>query len=235
MAETEAKKLRKAIKDGKYLFAAETLRRRLGASEFDDTLDSIFRDPSLRPTRRHELITQVPFSAVITTNYDKLLESAYAQSGYLPPTYTFFDAPDAISAIRHGRFFLLKAHGDIDRKDSIVLSERDYRDIVYRQPGYRAVLNTLFMTRTVLFIGSSLTDPDVTLVLESANEAFEGKGPRHYALVPSADPDQAESMHWRDYFGIQLIHYRATKGHPQVDKFLDVLRAKIETAAVKGS
>lgn len=225
--EREAVKLRKAVGDGKYLFVAEALRRRLGASAFDGALDDIFRDPRLQPTRRHDLITQVPFASIVTTNYDKLLEAAYAQRGYLPPAYTFDDSSDAIAAVGHNRFFILKAHGDIDRKESLVLSERDYRDVVYREPGYRAVLNTIFMTRTVLFIGTSMSDTDVNLVLESANEAFRGKGPKHYALVPMADAPEDEVLHWRDYFGIHLIRYRATKAHPQVDRFLEVLADKI--------
>lgn len=224
----EGAKLRTAVKAGKHLFVAETVRRLLGAREFDDALENIFRSPKLRPTTRHELITRIPFSCVITTNYDKLMESAYAQQGYIPPTYTFSDSADAISALSHGRFFILKAHGDIDHKDSLVLSEKDYRDIVYRAPGYRAALNSIFITKTVLFLGTSLNDTDVRLVLESVSESFSGKGPRHYAIVPSQAFSDAELQHWREFFGIHLLLYRATKGHPQVDDVLGVMAKRVE-------
>jgi SIR2-like domain len=123
---------------------------------------------------------------------------------------------------------VLEVHGDIDRKDTVVLSERDYRDLVYRSPGYRAALNTLFITRTVLFVGAGLTDPDITLVLESVSESFGGKGPRHYALLPRREAGDAESDHWRDFFGIRLLQYSASKGHPELDEFLDQLRNKVE-------
>jgi hypothetical protein len=223
----EGNKLREAVKQGKYLFVAETVRRLLGAREYDDALESIFRNALLRPTNRHELISRIPFSCVVTTNYDKLLEATYARQGHIPPTYTFSDSPDVISALSHGRFFILKAHGDIDRKESLVLSEKDYRDIVYRQPGYRAALNTIFITKTVLFVGTSLNDIDVRLVLESVSESFSGKGPRHFALVPSQAITDAELQHWREFFGINLLLYRATKGHPQVDEILETLGQKV--------
>lgn len=223
----EGGRLRRAVRDGKYLFVAETIRRKLGAREFDEAMDDLFRHASLRPTRRHHLITSIPFAAVITTNYDKLLESAYAQGGRIPPTYTFDNAPDIISSLSHERFFIMKAHGDIDRKDTVVLSERDYRDVIHRQPGYRAALSTIFITKTVLFVGTSLHDTDVNLVLESVSETFGGKGPRHYALIPKTDAGESEVQHWRDFFGIHLLQYRATRGHPQVDRFLEALRDRV--------
>lgn len=226
----EAGKLRKAVKEGKYLFVAQTIRHVLGARAFDDTLEAIFRNSELKPTTRHYLIAQIPFIAIVTTNYDKLLESAYAAQGYVPPTYTYRDAPDVIAALSHQKFFILKAHGDIDRKDTIILSEKDYRDILYREPGYRAALNTIFITKTVFFVGASLSDVDVKLILESVSESFSGRGPVHYALVPWGDASDSEVIHWRDFFGIHLIRYKATKDHPEVDNFLSQLRDAVVPA-----
>jgi hypothetical protein len=224
MSPAAATTLRKAVRrDRKYLFVADVIKRTLGPRGFDDQMERIFRNPALKPTRRHELITRIPFLAVITTNYDKLLESAYARHGYIPPTYTFRDAPDVISAVSQEKFFILKAHGDIDHKDSIVLSEKSYRDVLYREPAYRAALNTIFIAKTVLFIGAGLGDTDVKLVLESVSESFSGSGPTHYALVPAKDAVDEEAAHWREFFGMQLIRYRATKDHPEVDEFLQDL------------
>jgi hypothetical protein len=192
-------------------------------------LDCVFRSPTLQPTERHKIIIQIPFSAIITTNYDKLIELAYAFiNKSLPPTYTFDNSPDIVSALSNNRFFVLKAHGDIDRKETIILSERDYRNIVYRQPGYRAVLNAIFIMKTVLFIGTSLADPDVKLVLESVSESLTGKGPTHYALLPIKEAGNEEVVHWRDYFGIRIIQYEATKGHPEIDLFLKEIRDAVQ-------
>jgi hypothetical protein len=103
---SEATKLQEAVRQGMQLFVAEAVRRILGSEGFAEAIEDIFRDARLRPTSRHELITQIPFSAVVTTNYDKLIETAYASSSNVPPVYTFENASDAIAAIRRNRFFL---------------------------------------------------------------------------------------------------------------------------------
>ena len=229
ITKSQYSQLRKAVKNEKYLLVAEIIRKKVGEREFDRILDSIFRSPKLQPTERHKIISEIPFSAIITTNYDKLIESAYVLTQrYFPPTYTFDNSSDVISSIANNRFFILKAHGDIDRKETVVLSEQDYRDIVYRQPGYRAALNAIFITKTVFFIGTSLVDPDVKLILESVSESFTGKGPLHFALLPEKETADMEVIHWRDFFGIQLLRYKATKGHPEIDFFLEKLRDEVQ-------
>lgn len=230
MTMAEAASMRAAIKKQKHEFVGETVRRRMGEADYEDALERIFRDPNLQPTDRHDKIVALPFAGILTTNYDKLLESSFARHrGLLPPTYTFQDAADAAAALSHERFFVLKAHGDIDRKDSIVLTKRDYRDITHRQPGYRAVLNAIFITKTVLFVGCGMTDPDITLILETLTESLRGKGPPHYALVPERDAKTAEAEYWRDFYGIRLLQYDATKGHPEIDQFLAKLKRAVDT------
>jgi hypothetical protein len=228
MGRDEAASLTRAVKEQKHEFVGEMVRRRMGEADYEQALESIFRDPALEPTSRHELIVALPFAGIVTTNYDKLLESAYARQRSLPPTYTFEDAADAAAALSHGRFFVLKAHGDIDRKRSVVLTQRDYRDLTHRQPGYRAVLNAMFITKTVFFVGCSMADPDINLILETVTESLRGKGPPHYALVPEREAQSAEAEYWRDFYGIRLIQYDATKGHPEVDEFLETLRQAVD-------
>lgn len=224
LSPAESAQLRRAVKEGKYLMVADRIRRALGSSDFDRALDEIFRGPGLKPTSLHALIAEIGFSAVVTTNYDKLIEGAFASHGIIPPTYTFDDGPDIISALSHNRFFILKAHGDIDRKTTIILSERDYRNVLYRQPGYRAALNTIFITKTILFVGTSLSDVDVKLILESVSESFSGKGPGHYCLLPQNGIADAEVEHWRDLFGIHLLRYKPSAKHPEVEAFLTELK-----------
>jgi hypothetical protein len=79
----------------------------------------------------------------------------------------------------------------------------------------------LFITKTIFFVGASLSDSDVSVALESISESFSGRGGKHYALLPWMEASKAEIMHWRDFFGIHIIKYEATKGHPEIDIFLN--------------
>ena len=54
-------------------------------------LSEKLRDPAKAVSIPHRIITQLPFASVVTTNYDKLLERAYASVGDLPKTPTHRD------------------------------------------------------------------------------------------------------------------------------------------------
>ena len=80
-------------------------------------------------------------------------------------------------------FFILKAHGDINRPATVVLTARDYREIIHQNPAFNAMFSALLMTNAVLFLGYSLGDPDLNLLLDSQLSAFSEQVPPRYALM----------------------------------------------------
>jgi SIR2-like protein len=174
----------------------------------------------------HTLLTSIPFDIAITTNYDKLLERSYAKVGYVPPTYTHSRAPDFVDALWRKKFFILKAHGDVDHKTEMILTERDYRDIIYRSAGYQSALSAIFTTKSILFLGASLSDPETRLMLAFLHDAFHGSGSRHYALVSSTDFSETLASRWRKDYKVQLLTYDPTTGRPEVGAFLNMLIPK---------
>src|SRR5712692_2980444 len=113
----------------KFLMVAQELNDRFGREGFLNEIVNIFGDESKNPTAAHEELTRIKFDFAITTNYDRLIERSYAQLGKLPSTYLHSNAPDFVDALWRKKFFILKAHGDVDHKNEIVITERDYRDI----------------------------------------------------------------------------------------------------------
>src|SRR5262252_3974836 len=69
--------VRELIRDNELLLAAQELRERLGESNFRQFLQDIFRDGALQPGSAHWLLPRMVSSTVLTTNYDKLIESAF--------------------------------------------------------------------------------------------------------------------------------------------------------------
>jgi hypothetical protein len=61
-------------------------------------------------------------------------------------------------ALNSKEFFVLKAHGTIERPETIVLTEKDYATLIHNSPGYRTFLKALFLDRTVLFLGFGLNE-----------------------------------------------------------------------------
>ena len=206
------------------LMAAEELSDRFGREVLVGVIVDRLNKGSPSPSAAHAELTQIKFNLVLTTNYDKLIESSYAKPGYIPKTYTHSNAADFADALWRNDFFILKAHGDVDHRTEIVITERDYREIIFRSRGYRAALSAIFTTRSVLFVGVSLNDPETKLLLSYLHDAFHGCGAKHYALVSSHAFSETEASRWEKDYKVRCIRYNpSTKAQPEVLKFLKLL------------
>lgn len=218
----QLKEIRRLIDDDKLLMVAEELRERFGREHFEDELVRIFGGDR-SPTETHKKLMQVPFSLAVTTNYDLMLEEAYlARNKKLPRSFTNLQPPEVADALWRGDYFILKAHGDVNNRASLVITERDYRQVIHSSHGYRAALESIFTTKTVLFVGASLSDPEVTLLLGYLHDAFHGSR-LHFALMPQAQASDTVRNRWLKDFRVECITYKPTKDHPEVRKFMEAL------------
>lgn len=214
------RELKRLIQDSnKLLLVAEELRERFGKEQFEKELVAVFRK-DLQPEKMHHRLMDIPFSLAITTNYDLLLERAFIKKhADPPPAFTALQPAEIAEALWRNDYFILKAHGDVNNRASLIITERDYREIIYRSHGYRAALASIFTTRKVLFLGVSFADPELKLLLAYLHDAFHG-GMTHYALVPSNEFSECVVNRWRKDFGIVCLCYTSTKNHPQVGEFV---------------
>jgi hypothetical protein len=115
--------IRAMIEKGNLLMAAQELQDRLGTAALGEFLDRVFRDDKVVPSTGHRLLPHIPFRAVLTTNYDSLIEGAYSieNGGSLPPIWTQDDLLFRPSPLRGSGFFIFKIHGHLDRPNSVVL------------------------------------------------------------------------------------------------------------------
>ena len=131
------------------------------------------------------------------------------------------------------RFFVLKAHGTIERFETIVLGWKDYNRLIHASEGYRTFLRALFINRTVLFLGFSMTDPELLLLLGGLKEVFKGHTPTHYALMDVSDTTQTEQDQFEENYGVKIIPYTPSAVvHPEVRSFLIELGEKVTQQAV---
>lgn len=218
----ELKKLSKIPSN--YLLLAEELKDIL-ASDLPKYIKLTFDDKSLKPSDTLCKIVTLQHKFIITTNYDTLIEKAYAK--------VFSDIPNPLSyknasAINYNILtnepFILKAHGDAkSAANEVILTEKDYRNIIYKEKGYQSVLHVLFSTCNVLFFGASLNDPDLKLLLGFIHNIFHGGSPSHYALINQEKITQTEISRWRKDFNINFITYDPKNNHKEVEEFVDQL------------
>lgn len=147
------------------------------------------------PTEAHDLLTTFRWEGIATTNYDRLIESAYQNAAKpVQNPQPFIENGDRIHDLMRNpnSVKLLKLHGCITRTANsdcpLILTVDQY--IQYRQ-GRRRLFSQLFdwaSERPIVFIGHSLRDNDLRTLLNLLIEESGDARPRYYAVSPDSDP-----------------------------------------------
>jgi SIR2-like domain len=205
-----------------YFTLAEFSRSTLGVSQYAALLTQLLGKP-VKPTHAHQTIAKTNYRGLITTNYDRILETTLTQvRQWTPNTFTADAVSSLATALYNPEFFIFKLHGDIGSAESIVLTSRDYDRLILRSPHARSFLQAVFLNYTMLFVGYSLRDPDFQLVLRELTLIFENYIPTHYALIPNAAEFTVEHLLAR--MNIQTIPYSPENNHQEAVTILEHLQ-----------
>jgi hypothetical protein len=211
------------ISTGKLLEVAEYCKDRLGPRLYTEVLAGECAVSSSEIPAPHRIIAQLPFSAIVTTNYDKVIEQSYIRLGRAwPRCPTHKDTEDLSKLLFENQFFVLKAHGDIDRGDTLILTTTDYRETVHANPAFAAMFSALLLTKAILFVGYSISDPDFRMLLDRQLSTFRGSVPERYALMSRVGPIQRDIL-WRT----ARIKVLAYDKHDEVVSILEALRESV--------
>jgi hypothetical protein len=197
---------RRLLAENRLLDAAEVIRECTNAADFNQYILDTLSRPRFLPSDIHKVILEIDPKIVITTNYDDIYDQ-YCKSGSASDGYNVSRYHDtvAVENLRSRLRLIIKAHGCVTDPDKLVLSRSSYYKAKRDYRGFYDVLDALFLTQTILFVGCSLSDPDVQLVLENANISAKSVHP-HYALVEKQEHAAMRSaiklMH-----NIELVEY----------------------------
>ena len=119
-----------------------------------------------------DLIVKLEPDHIITTNYDHLLENVPSQ--YIIKNYTVvYNDKTFIDNGNDGNHFLIKMHGDIRDINSIVLKESDYLNYSNTHILISNFIKSLLATHVFLFVGYSLKDTNLKLILSWINYLYK--------------------------------------------------------------
>lgn len=132
------------------------------------------------PTDSHVAIEKLALKEIWTTNYDRLLETA------VPNAAVISNEDDVHDIASHGRS-IIKMHGSINASGRWdrppVITRSDYEQYERDHPRMWTVLRSTYMSRSMLFLGFSFTDPNVDILLRLARTLNTAANDRHVAVM----------------------------------------------------
>lgn len=111
-----------------------------------------------------ELLSEINPHAIITTNYDQLLEKIF-------PNYKPVVGEQVIRENLHNEIGeILKIHGCVTAPESIVISKEDYSEFINNKKYLSAKLLTYFIEYPVIILGYSISDSNIKKILNDISK-----------------------------------------------------------------
>lgn len=208
-----------------YLQVAEFYRLRKGSiGNLRSWMDRNWNvdDALLRGSKVHRQIVDLGFPLVYTTNYDNNLERAFDLHGH--KVYKIASVVDIADA-KPDRPHVVKFHGDFSDDNSLVVTETDYFERLEFESPLDLKLRSDVLGRTVLFVGYSLKDLNLRLLLYKLKRTWDGtayakRRPRSFIFLVRPDAVQEAVLGSR---GVSPIVSDALDPDEALSEFFDRL------------
>ena len=152
-------------------------------------------EEKIRNSEIYETIAKLNFPIIYTTNYDRCLEKA--MDIWKKKYKTIVDVKD-MADLEPDIVQIVKFHGDVMNKDSIVLSESQYFDRLNFETSLDIKLRADMLGKSILFVGYSLSDINVRMMLYKLNQLWEkgetGNRPKSYIFLLKKNPIQEKIL-----------------------------------------
>lgn len=214
------KKLGEYLPDYQYsnaLDAISAYAHEFSRNKLIEKLAEVLLVNQLRPGEAHKAFAKLPFKLICTTNFDFVLEQSYT---YCKP---ILDESQLSISINDNAVTLLKIHGDLHHPNKLVATEEDYDLFIERNPLLATFLANQLITKTPLFIGYSIDDPDFRQVFKIVNERLGNSRRPAYTIKLNASHHEIAKFERRGVKVINIIDKKLNYG-----KLFEILFAELE-------
>lgn len=108
-------------------------------------------------------------SCIITTNYDTFLENSFGQGAF----QTYIGQSELLFSTIYEIAEIYKIHGCCTKPESIVINSYDYNIFNQKSAYLSSKILTLFLERPIIFVGYSISDPNIRRILQSVSDCLE--------------------------------------------------------------
>ncbi len=208
---------------GDHLMLAEFIRQQKSQDAVYDKLREIFHIDTemlgrLQQSPIYKMIADLECPVIYTTNYDRLIEQyyeitkrPYSRVVHIKDMYRL--NPDAVR--------IMKFHGDLEDKDSIVLAESEYFQRMDFQHFMDVQLQADMLRYHILFLGYSLSDINIKMLLYMARKRQESDCTMK-SFIFTATPNQIQKSVFSNHKIVTFSGKDADKAQG-TEKFLKTL------------
>jgi tetratricopeptide (TPR) repeat protein len=165
-----------------------------GRAALEERLVRIFDAPA-EPTTLQRTLVRFPWDVIFTTNYDRLLERALYEQGR--EVDVVVEDVQVGRVTERSRTTLVKMHGCVSRPHSLIVSREDYDAYELRHPATITYLQSLLSTRTFLFVGFSLRDPNFRSIYRIVQQVLGSFRRYAYAILLQGSINEYVLQYWR--------------------------------------
>lgn len=183
---------------------------------------------SVESSEAHSDIVDLGFPVIYTTNYDSWIERAFAARG--KPFRKIVRVAD-LAQTEPDETEIIKFHGDLEDVNSIVLTESSFLRRMSLEEPLDIRLRSDSLARPLLFVGYSLSDPNIRYLLYKLRELWSqhsesARKPMSYIVLVKRDEIQEKILEERGVEPIILNDEDASRG---LANFFRELRERVES------
>lgn len=201
---------------------ASIFEKKFGRVQLIETIRNALYSDEVEPGLSHKSFSELPFETIYTTNFDLLLEDSLSQ---IKKPYR--SLVGELQLPFHGGPLttnIVKMHGDLRHEEHIIITEADYKNYLNQYPVIATHLSAMLITRTAIFIGYSLSDPDFKNIRDVVRSRL-GKFERMSYMIQFNQTNEQIEKSLKD--NIHIINITA-KSSDSKDKKLDELFKEIQ-------
>ena len=128
-----------------------------------------------------EILAHLPIDTYWTTNYDTIIEDELKKAGKTVEIKR--DSENFAVEISNADVTVFKMHGDIEYPSRAVLTKDDYESYNQTRQVFSTALQGDLVKKTFLFIGCSMTDPNMKYILSRLRLLLQDNQRTHYCLL----------------------------------------------------
>lgn len=189
--------------------------------ELNNVLKETIQDEKYIPSEPHKRLMSLPWSDVLTTNYDTLLEQAAEQNFQkdMGERFQVVRIQDDIVG-SGGQNRIIKLHGSFPSNPPYIVTSEDYRTYRDKFGVFCGTVKQCFIENTVCLIGFSGRDPNFRNWMEEILVLVGKEKFHHVYTFLLNDPDTSDETFFREKGIVPIV---LGKAFPQTEKSAEKL------------